>query len=520
MTRTLPSYILGRWQTPDDAGRPLLDAATGEDVALISTAPPDYREVLDYGRTVAGPALRELSFAERAKILKDLGKQLSTQTEEFHVLSARTGATKRDSRVDVDGGIGVLFVYASKGARDLPTDGPLLDGEAEWIGKAKSFGVQHVYTPLTGAAMQINAFNFPVWGMLEKFAPAFLAGMPSVVKPASQTAYLTQLVVQRIVESGLLPEGALQLVCAPAGDLVDHLTGQDLLSVTGSAATAAALRTNPVIAGNAVRFNAEADSLNCSILGPDATPGTPEFDLYVDQLVTEMIVKAGQKCTAIRRALVSRATLDEVADAVGGRLRNVRVGNPDSDDVDMGALVSLPQREEVRAAVATLSSECQLVHGNPDSFELVDADPKRGAFLPPLLLCCTNPGAQAPHTVEAFGPVSTLIPYDSAAHAIELAARGAGSLVGSVVSHDGTFVGEVVLGLAPWHGRLLVLDRDDAGESTGHGSALPHAVHGGPGRAGGGEELGGMRAVTHHMQRTAIQGPPAVLANLSAQGRP
>jgi oxepin-CoA hydrolase/3-oxo-5,6-dehydrosuberyl-CoA semialdehyde dehydrogenase len=464
--------------------------------------------------------LRKLSFAERAQTLKDLGKQLSAHTEEFHRLSARTGATKRDSRIDVDGGIGVLFVYASKGNRDLPTDGLLLDGEIEWIGKTQSFGVQHIYTPLTGAAVQINAFNFPVWGMLGKFAPAFLAGIPSVVKPASQTAYLTELVMQRIVESGLLPEGALQLVCAPAGDLVDHLTGQDLLSVTGSAATAAALRTNPIVAGNAVRFNAEADSLNCSILGPDATPDTPEFELYVDQLVTEMTVKAGQKCTAIRRALVPRATFNEVADAVSERLRNVRVGNPASDDVDMGALVSLAQREEVRAAVTTLSSECQLVHGNPDSFALIDADPKRGAFFPPLLLRCTNPDAQAPHAVEAFGPVSTLIPYDSTAHAIELAARGAGSLVGSVVSHDSDFVGEVVLGLAPWHGRLLVLDRDDASESTGHGSALPHAVHGGPGRAGGGEELGGIRAVTHHMQRTAVQGPPAVLANLCAQGRP
>jgi oxepin-CoA hydrolase/3-oxo-5,6-dehydrosuberyl-CoA semialdehyde dehydrogenase len=517
----MQSYLLGRWHTPADDGHPLYDAATGAEVARIATQAPDYADVFDYARNVGVPALTKLDFAARAAILKDLGKHLNAHIDEFHALSTRTGATKRDSRADVDGGIGVLFVYGSKGSRELPAAGPLLDGDIEWIGKSGTFGVQHIYTPLTGAAVQINAFNFPVWGLLEKFAPAFLAGVPSVAKPAAQTAYLTELVVRRIAESGLLPDGALQLVCAPAGDLVDHLTGQDLLSVTGSAATAATLRAHPSVVRNAVRFNAEADSLNCSILGHDAVPGTPEFDLYVDQLVTEMTVKAGQKCTAIRRALVPQRLLESVTEALRERLSNVRVGNPAREDVDMGALASLAQRDEVRRAVTRLLGESELVYGNLDNtVNLVDADGDRGAFLSPLLLRCNDSDARTPHEIEAFGPVTTLIPYGLTTHAIELAARGAGSLAGSVVSHDSTFVRDMVLGMAPWHGRLLVLDRDDAAESTGHGSPLPHTVHGGPGRAGGGEELGGIRAVLHHMQRTAIQGPPALLRDLAPEMSP
>ncbi|MBP1823256.1 phenylacetic acid degradation bifunctional protein PaaZ [Mycobacterium sp. OAE908] len=518
MSAPLQSFLLGRWHTPADDGRALHDAATGDEIARIATEAPDFADVLAYARDVGAPALGKLDFAERAAILKGLGKHLTGYSEEFYSLSTRTGATKRDSGVDVDGGIGVLFVYAGKGARELPRCGPLLDGKIEWIGKSETFGVQHIYTPLTGAAVQINAFNFPVWGMLEKFAPAFLAGVPSVVKPAAQTAYLTELVVRRIIEAGLLPEGALQLVCAPPGNLIDHLTGQDLLSVTGSAATAATLRAHPAVVRNAVRFNAEADSLNCSILGHDAVPGTPEFDLYVEQLITEMTVKAGQKCTAIRRALVPQRLFEPVTEALCARLAAVRVGNPARDDVDMGALVSLAQRDEVRRAVTKLAGDCELVYGDPDRVDLVDADADRGAFLSPMLLRCADPDARTPHEVEAFGPVTTLIPYGLTSDAIELAARGAGSLAGSLVSHDPGFVRDVVVGAAPWHGRLLVLNRDDAAESTGHGSPLPHTVHGGPGRAGGGEELGGIRAVLHHMQRTAIQGPPSLLDSLVPQG--
>lgn len=514
MSTPLQSYLLGRWHTPVDDGRPLHDATTGVEIARIATEAPDFDEVLTYARNVGGPALGKLDFAERAALLKDLGRYLSGHSEEFYALSTRTGATKRDSAVDIDGGIGVLFVYASKGGRELPAAGPLLDGDTEWIGKTRSFGVQHIYTPLAGAAVQINAFNFPVWGMLEKFAPAFLAGVPSVVRPASQTAYLTELVVRRTVESGLLPDGALQLICAPPGDLIDHLTGQDLLSVTGSADTAAKLRSHPAVVANAVRFNAEADSLNCSILGHDGVPGTPEFDLYIEQLVTEMTVKAGQKCTAIRRALVPQRLLEPVTEALRERLSAVRVGNPARDDVDMGALVSQSQRDDVRRAVRNLARESELVFGDPDVVDLVDADPDRGAFLSPILLRCTDPDARAPHEVEAFGPVTTLIPYGITAHVVDLAARGGGSLAGSLVSNDLNFARDVVAGAAPWHGRLLVLNRDDAADSTGHGSPLPHTVHGGPGRAGGGEELGGIRAVLHHMQRTAIQGPPALLNSL------
>lgn len=517
MSIPLQSFLLGRWHTPADDGRPLRDATTGAEVARIATEAPDVADVLDYARNVGAPALGKLDFGTRAAILKELAKYLDGCSDEFTTLSTKTGATKRDSAVDIDGGIGVLFVYASKGTRELPVASPLLDGEIEWIGNSKTFGVQHVYTALTGAAVQINAFNFPVWGMLEKFAPAFLAGVPSVVKPASPTAYLTELVVRRIIESGLLPDGALQLICGPLGDLLDRLTGQDSLSVTGAAATAATLRAHPAVVRNAVRFNAEADSLNCSILGHDAVVGTPEFDLYIDQLVTETTVKAGQKCTAIRRALVPRRLLEPVTEVLRERFAAIRVGNPARDDVDMGPLVSQAQRDDVRRAVSTLAGECEFVYGHPGAVDVVDADADRGAFVSPLLLRCTDPDARAPHEVEAFGPVTTLIPYGTTVHAVELAARGAGSLAGSLVSHDIKFIRDVALGVAPWHGRLLVLNRDDAAESTGHGSPLPHTVHGGPGRAGGGEELGGVRAVLHHMQRTAIQGPPTLLNSLAPE---
>lgn len=517
MSELLQSFLLGRWYTPADQGRPLHDASTGAEIARIATKALNVEGVLDYARHVGAPSLGKLDFATRAAILKDLAKHLNACSEEFYALSTKTGATKRDSAVDIDGGIGVLFIYAKKGNQELPPVGPLLDGDVEWIGKSGTFGVQHIYTALTGAAVQINAFNFPVWGMLEKFAPAFLAGVPSIVKPASQTAYLTELVVRRIAESGLLPDGALQLLCAPPGDLIGGLSGQDLLSVTGAAATAATLRAHPAVVTNAVRFNAEADSLNCSILGHDAVPHTPEFNLYIEQLVTEMTVKAGQKCTAIRRALVPQRLLDPVTEALRERLAAVRVGNPARNDVDMGPLASQVQRDDVRRAVSTLAGECEVVYGDLDNVDLIDADADRGAFLPPLLLRCTDPDAGTPHEVEAFGPVTTLIPYGATVHAIELAGRGAGSLAGSLVSHDMNFVRDIVLGVAPWHGRLLVLNRDDAAESTGHGSPLPHTVHGGPGRAGGGEELGGIRAVLHHMQRTAIQGPLALLNSLAQE---
>jgi oxepin-CoA hydrolase / 3-oxo-5,6-dehydrosuberyl-CoA semialdehyde dehydrogenase len=390
-----------------------------------------------------------------------------------------------------------------------------VEGPAEALGKGGTFVGQHILTPLRGVAVQINAFNFPVWGPLEKLAPAFIAGVPSLVKPATQTAYLTARLAELIIGSGLLPEGSLQLVCGSIGGLFEHLTEQDLVSFTGSAATARRLRADPSVVGRSVRFNAEADSLNCSILGPDATPGTPEFELYVRQLVTEMTVKAGQKCTAIRRVLVPAAMADEVTGAVRERLAGLVVGSPAADGVQMGALASLEQREEVRRSVKALLSGARLVFGDPDHVEVAGASAERGAFISPLLLRADDAARPEPHEVEAFGPVATIIGYTGTSHAIELAARGRGSLAGSVVTSDAGFAREVVLGLAPWHGRLLVLDRDDAAESTGHGSPLPMLVHGGPGRAGGGEEMGGLRGVLHHMQRTAVQASPRVLAEVT-----
>jgi oxepin-CoA hydrolase/3-oxo-5,6-dehydrosuberyl-CoA semialdehyde dehydrogenase len=516
----LRSYVAGAWVRPVDDGVPLLDAATGEEVARVSSAGLDMRAALEYGRTAGGPALRELTFHQRAGLLKALGSVLRERREELYALSARTGATRTDSKFDVDGGIGVLLSYASKGRRELPNDTLYIDGAAEQLGKAGQFIGQHVYTPLHGVAVQVNAFNFPVWGPLEKLAPAFLAGVPSLIKPASQTAYMTARLVELIVESGLLPAGSLQLVCGSAGDLLDHLTEHDLVAFTGSASTARRLRAHPAVVARSVRFNAEADSLNCSILGPDAAPGTPEFDLYVGQLVTEMTVKAGQKCTAIRRSLVPEPLVGAVIEAVRDQLAGVIVGSPAEPGVRMGPLASLEQREEVRRSLKSLLAAGQLVFGDPEHVDAVGVSAGRGAFVSPLLLRCADAGRAEPHEVEAFGPVSTVMGYRDTAHVIGLAARGRGSLAGSVVTADADFARDVVTGLAPWHGRLLVLDRDDAPESTGHGSPLPMLVHGGPGRAGGGEEMGGIRGVLHHMQRTAIQASPKVLSAITGRWFP
>jgi len=514
---TLQSYVQGQWFTAADAGTPLWSAVTGDEVARISSTGVDVAAMLDYARSVGGPVLRELTFHQRAGQLKALGKLLMAGKDEFYALSTSTGATARDSGVDIDGGFGTLLSYASKGTRELPNDTIYLDGDTEPIGRRGSFLGQHLYTSRRGVAVQINAFNFPVWGMLEKLAPAFLAGIPSVVKPASQTAYLTELVFRRIIESGLLPEGSVQLLAGSAQGILDHLGGQDMVGFTGSAGTAAKLRGHPNVVRAGVHFNAEADSLNCSILGPDATPDTPEFELYIKQLVVEMTSKAGQKCTAIRRALVPRELADAVIDATRDRLAMVVVGDPATEGVTMGALASLEQREEVLRALKALSASATIVSGDPDKFAVAGADAQRGAFLPPILLRCDDGAATAPHDVEAFGPVSTVLPYDNLDDAVTLAARGQGSLVGSLVTHDPVVARQVVLGIAPHHGRILVLDRDDAKESTGHGSPLPTLVHGGPGRAGGGEELGGIRGVLHHMQRTAVQGSPDMLTAITGR---
>lgn len=512
----LRSHLSGTWQTGSGEGRPLYDAVTGDEVARISADGLDLAGALEFGRRTGGPALRALTFHQRAALLKALGQHLREHREQLYAVSARTGATLGDSTFDVDGGIGVLLAYASRAKRELPNDAIHVEGDVEPLGRGETFLGQHVLTPLRGVAVQVNAFNFPVWGPLEKLAPAFLAGVPTLIKPASPTAFLTAELVELIIGSGLLPEGSVQFVAGSLGDAFDHLTGQDLVSFTGSASTAQTLRSHPGIVRNSVRFSAEADSLNLAALGPDATPGTAEFDLFVKALTTEMTVKAGQKCTAIRRAFVPRAHVDAVVEAVSARLSTVVVGAPGAEGVRMGALASLDQREEVRRSVKSLRDAGRIVFGDPDRVEVAGADADRGAFVSPLLLV-GDPDRAEPHEVEAFGPVSTVLPYDTTEQLIDYAARGQGSLAGSVVSADPGFVREVVLGVAPFHGRVHVLNARDAGESTGHGSPLPQLVHGGPGRAGGGEEMGGVRGVFHHMQRTAVQADPDSLAAITGR---
>ena len=485
-------------------------------MARISSTGLDLAAMTAHARAVGGPAVRALTFHERAAALKAMAKMLGEHKDEFYALSARTGATRRDSMVDIDGGIGTVFSIASKGTRELPNDVVVLDGQPERLGREGTFLGQHLYTSRPGVAVQINAFNFPVWGMLEKLAPAFLAGLPTIVKPASQTAYVTEAVCRRIIESGQLPEGTLQLLCGSPAGLLDVLGAQDSVSFTGSASTGAHLRQHPSVLHGGVQLGVEADSLNCSILGTDVGVDDPEFELFVKGVVAEMTVKAGQKCTAIRRVIVPEAIADDVVAAISARLAKITVGHPTSDGVRMGALASLAQRAEVRKAVQALRASAEIAFGNPDVVEVIDGDPETGAFMSPVLLRA-HPGASEPHDIEPFGPVATVISYADLADAIRLAARGQGSLVGSIVTHDPVVARTLTLGLAPWHGRLLVLDRTSATESTGHGSPLPVLVHGGPGRAGGGEELGGIRAVLHHMQRSAIQGSPDMITAITGQ---
>ncbi len=514
----LGSYVQGRWQAGERNAVALHDATTGQVVARVSTDGIDFAAVLDYARRAGGPQLRRMTFHERAAALKSLAKYLTDRKEEFYTLSYATGATKNDAAIDIDGGIGTLFVYASKGARELPNGQMYVEGAIEALSKTGTFVGQHICVPLEGAAVHINAFNFPVWGMLEKLAPTLLAGVPAIVKPASSTCYLTELVFRRIVESGLLPEGAVQLICGSLGNLFDHLECQDVVSFTGSASTARSLRQHRAVIDQSVRFIAETDSINSSLLGPDVAASAPEFDLYVREVVREMTVKAGQKCTAIRKAIVPAERVGDVVAALQSALSKIVVGDPRLENVRMGPLASLGQKREVLEQVRKLQADAELVAGDVQRFEPAGADRERGAFVPPLLLLCSNPAAaRSVHAVEAFGPVCTVIPYRTVEEAIELARRGAGSLAGSVFTADDAIAARLVRGLAPYHGRVLVVNRHCAKESTGHGSPLPHLVHGGPGRAGGGEELGGIRAVLHYMQRTAVQGTPDVIAAVTGR---
>ena len=516
--RRLESYLSGAWVRGAREGIPLLNAATGAPVALIDATGLDFAGALDWARNVGGPALRRLSFHERAGMLKALGQALMADKELLYAESLATGATRTDGWIDIEGGIGTLLSYASKGRRELPNTRVLTDGAVELLSRDNSFSAQHILTPLEGVAIHINAFNFPVWGMLEKLAPTILAGMPTLIKPASQTAYLTELTVRRMLATGILPAGALQLVSGSVGDLLDHVTCQDVVTFTGSAATGRKLKAHPAIISNSVRFTMEADSLNAAILGPDAGPDSPEFDLFVKEIAREMTAKAGQKCTAIRRVIAPRALTQPLIAALAARLGRTPVGDPADAAVRMGPLASLDQRTEVRARIRDLKADAEIVAGNPDEVRVVSGDPVNGAFLDPVVLYCDRPfDATAVHDVEAFGPVSTVMPYDGIDEAVALARRGKGSLVASVFTDDRTVAEEVVLGLAPFHGRVMIGNRASARSSTGHGSPLPVLVHGGPGRAGGGEEMGGIRGIHHYMQRTAVQGAPRLLSAVTGR---
>ena len=514
--KRLRSFANGEWIEGTGDATPLVHAVTGEAFAEATSEGLDFKGMLDYARNVGNPNMRRLTFHERARLLKEMAKYLLERKDEFYKLSEATGATKTDSWVDIEGGIGTFFAYSSRGRREFPNETFHVEGPVEPLSKDNTFAGRHICVPLEGTAVHINAFNFPCWGMLEKLAPTFLAGMPAIVKPATITSYLTEAMVRAMIESKILPDGALQLIVGSTGDLLDHVTCQDVVTFTGGATTGRKLKAGRAMVENSVRFNQEADSLNFSMLGPESSPGTDEFDLFVKEVVREMTVKAGQKCTAIRRTIVPEHMIDDVIAAITKRLAGVKVGDPRTDGVRMGPLVGKSQVEDVRRNVECLREGAELVVGDPASFDLVSGDSSKGAFFPATLLYCNAPfDTDAPHTIEAFGPVNTVMPYRTLDEAIELAKLGRGSLVGSLFTSSDAVARDVVLGTASHHGRLMVIDRTSAKSSTGHGSPLPGLVHGGPGRAGGGEELGGARSALHYMQRTAIQGSPATLTRIA-----
>lgn len=511
----LQNYAQGEWVAGTGSGQALFNSITGEQVAEASSEGLDFAEMMNYARSVGGPALRKMTFHERGRMLKALAMFLLKNKEKYYELSYATGATRTDSWIDIEGGIGNLFSNASL-RKQFPDETYYLDGEAAGLSKNGTFIGHHIMVPKRGVAIHINAFNFPIWGMLEKIAVNFLAGVPAIVKPATVTSFLTELMVRDIVESGILPKGSLQLICGSARGILDSVTSQDVVTFTGSASTGRMLKSHPRLVEEAVPFNMEADSLNASVLGPDAVPGTAEFDLFIKEVQREMTVKCGQKCTAIRRAIVPEALMEDVQIALGQRLAKTTVGNPQIDGVRMGSLAGQTQLEEVRSKVKELLTESELIWGSLDQVEVTGAEAKKGAFLSPILLLNNDPfNKLTSHNIEAFGPVTTLMPYKTIDEAIELVNMGKGSLVCSLVTADCEVAREFVINAAPYHGRILVLNEEGSKESTGHGSPMPMLTHGGPGRAGGGEEMGGMRGVMHYLQRTAIQGHPTMLTKIT-----
>ncbi len=507
------SFVAGNWIAPDATARVIDSAITGVQIARAGNASLDYQAMLDHARNIGGPALRAMTFHDRAKMIKALALHLGQHKQALYDLSFDTGATMGDHKIDIDGGIGTMFVFASKGRREMPDGQVYVDGNLEQLSRNGTFMGLHICTPLRGVAVHINAFNFPVWGMLEKLAPTLLAGVPAIVKPATSTSYVTEKCVRILLQSGLLPKGTLQLISGGTGDLLDRLTSQDVVSFTGSAQTAGKLRSVPHILQNSIRFTAEQDSLNGSILGPDATPDTPEFTLFIKEITTELSTKTGQKCTAIRRIIAPLALVPAVRDALCASLAAIEIGDPRDKNTQMGPLVSMAQKRDVLAKASIINQQADCVFGDAN-FSLKSH--KNGAFIQPMLFHCPNPDtADLVHKTEAFGPVATLMGYRDIPHAIELANKADGSLVASIITRDPLVAREFALNAGAFHGRLYFNNRDSMAESTTHGAPLPHMVHGGPGRAGGGEELGGIRAVLHYMQRTAVQGSPDILMAIS-----
>lgn len=513
--KKLENYLAGKWITGDGDGQALYDAVSGEPIAGATSKGLDFAAMLDHGRKVGNPALRKMTFHERGRMLRALATYLLERKEKFYQVSYHTGATKADSWIDIEGGIGNLFSNASL-RRKFPDLPYCTDGEPVSLSKAGTFMGHHILVPKEGVAIHINAFNFPVWGMLEKCAVNWLAGMPAVVKPATITSYLAEAVVKEIIASQILPDGALQLICGSAGNLLDYVSSQDVVTFTGSASTGLLLKSHPKILSESVPFNMEADSLNCIVLGADVQPGSSEWEIFIKEVRKEMTVKAGQKCTAIRRIFVLENKMEDVWKAIATSLSQTTIGNPLNEKVRMGSLAGESQRKEVKAQVQKLLASSQLVYGSLDSVEVLDADAKKGAFISPVLLKNEKPFENnASHEIEAFGPVSTIMPYKNLEEAIALSKKGKGSLCSSIVTTDNKIATEYTIGAAPYHGRILILNTECAKESTGHGSPLPLLVHGGPGRAGGGEEMGGVRGIKHYMQRVAIQGSPATITEIT-----
>ena len=516
----LENYIQGSWITGDGEGQLLFDAVNGELIATATTEGLDFKGILEYGRTVGNPALRKLTFHERGRMLKALAMYLMERKEKFYQLSYHSGATRADSWIDIEGGIGNLFANASL-RRKFPDLSYCTDGDPIGLSKGGSFMGHHLLVPKEGVAVHINAYNFPIWGMLEKCAVNWLAGVPAIVKPAQVTSYLTEAVAKEIIASGILPEGALQLLCGGAGDILDHVTAQDVVTFTGSKATGLKLKSHPNILEQSVPFNMEADSLNCIVLGADVTPDKPEWDIFVKEVRKEITVKAGQKCTAIRRIFVPQHLMEDAYIAIGKALGQTTIGNPLNDKVRMGALAGRDQRKGVIDNIQKLLATSQIVYGSLDSVEVIDADAQKGAFMSPILLMNERPfDNEDVHDIECFGPASTIMPYHDINEAIALAKKGKGSLCCSIVTADYQRATEFVVGAATHHGRILVLNQECAKESTGHGSPLPLLIHGGPGRAGGGEEMGGVRGVKHYMQRVAIQGSPTAITAITQSYQP